>query len=114
MSLRSLWLTLAMIGFVSNPAGAERLCDKAKKGDFRDCVQYLKRALGSGESKRQFMKDFDDICRDNAKFKCTKVTVMGELKDTQKTYEKEGDWKGAEFFQVQVEDGKYLYIFQKK
>lgn len=114
MARNSVVLVLLGLSLLSLPATAARLCDKARKGDFRDCVQYLKSTFQGDEGKKQFVKDFDEICQTSNKFKCTKVTVMGDLKNTEESYRKNEDWKGAEIFAVEMEDGKYLMIFQRK
>lgn len=101
--------------FLVSGAEASRLCDKDKKGDFKGCATFLKSSYEEKkEDLKEFTKIFDEICQTNKSFKCTKVTVMGELEKTNQEYAKDSDWKGAVFFQVKIEDGKYLYIFQKK
>jgi|GEM_PF-3933134 len=117
---KSFWVLSIFLGVIGSSllasrAEASRMCDKDKKGDFKACVTFLKSTFEEKkENPKEFSKIFDEICQTNKNFKCTKVTVMGELEKTNQEYAKDSDWKGAVFFQVKIEDGKYLYIFQKK
>ncbi len=93
---------------------AARICDKDKKGDAADCISALRASHDKNGGKKLFVKDFDEICQTNSKFKCTKVTVMGDLGKTEREYMADPDHKKATIFKVDYEEGKYLFLFEKK
>lgn len=106
-------VTAAALLFTVADAQA-RICDKDKKGDIADCVSALRTSHDKNGGKRQFVKDFDEVCQTNSKFKCTKVTVMGDLAKTEREYAADPDHKKATIFKVDYEEGKYLFLFEKK
>lgn len=113
--MKSFQLVLsAALLFTVSESFAARLCDKDKKGDVADCVSALRASHDQNGGKKQFVKDFDEICQTNSKFKCTKVTVMGDLGKTEREYAGDPDHKKATIFKVDYEEGKYLFLFEKK
>lgn len=79
--------------------------------DYKACAKVLDGTNKLNQGK-PFVAAFDDICKTNSKFKCVKVTVMGDPNQAMKDV-KEDHPKGKLYFADQ-EDGKYIYVFEKK
>ncbi len=80
--------------------------------DFKACDEALKKTHTKDQGK-EFVAVFNQICSMNSKFKCVKMTVMGDFATQMKEVKAERS-KGASFFEVNLDDGKYLYIFERK
>lgn len=79
--------------------------------DYKACAKVLDDTNRAHQGK-PFIEAFDDICKTNSKFRCVKVTVMGEpnqaIKDVREEHPK------AKLYFADQEDGKSIYIFEKK
>lgn len=107
MTLKFVISVLCVLGF-SSLAGAARICPN---NDFKACDQVLKNTFKKDTGK-EFMSVYEDICASNSKFKCVKMTVLGDIAEKMK--ELRDERKGASLFEVKQPDGSYIYIFEKR
>ena len=98
---------LALSLMIALPAFA----DICKTGDLKGCAAALKK-INAGDQGEKFAKAYDEVCGANAKFKCAKKIVRGDVKEeTQYTVQ---DHPKATLFNVKLDGESYLYILESK
>ncbi|MBX2994374.1 MAG: hypothetical protein KF681_06120 [Bdellovibrionaceae bacterium] len=100
--------TAALIFTLLSTASWARVCPN---NDFKACLAALNKSYKMDQGKN-FRAVYDDICATNSKFRCTKITVMGDPQQTMT--EIRADKPKSNLFLVTHDDGKYIYFFDAK
>ncbi len=101
-------MILAVFLPMIHPAQAARVCPN---NNYKACLSVLKKTYVRSQG-QEFRAVYDDICATNSKFACTKVTVMEEPEKALK--EMKAERPKSEMFIVSQDDGRYIYIFDRK
>lgn len=101
-------ITIAGLSFLLAAPAFAGIC---KVGDLKDCSAALKK-IHAGDQGDTFAKAYDDVCGENAKFKCVKKIVRGDMKE-ELQYTRQ-DHPKASLFNVKLDGESYIYILESK
>ena len=102
--------TIMALG-VSFVLASPALAGLCKTGDLKACAAALKK-LNASDQGDKFAKAYDDVCGENAKFKCVKKIVRGDIKE-ESQYTRQ-DHPKATLFEVKLDGESYIYILESK
>lgn len=92
--------------FLAASFAAETIC---KPKDLNDCAKVIKTHVGDREALNH---SFNEICQENKTFKCTRVTVRGNV-DEEITFKKKENPK-AFLFPSKIGEDNVILMIQNK
>ena len=81
-------------------------------GSLKECQKFLKIEHAKGDNVA-FATAYNEICSENLKFSCVKVTVRGDVAEEKKEQAKKKGNK-ASLFEVTLDGETYIYILAEK
>lgn len=82
-----------------------------KHGDLKACAAALQK-INAHNQEMDFTKAYDEVCGANAKFKCIKKIVRGDMK-TEMGYTRQ-DHPKAHLYPAKADGENYIYILEAK
>jgi hypothetical protein len=82
-----------------------------KVGNIKECAAFLK-DLNKKDQGAEFNKSFEDICKENSKFRCIKKAVRGDVNEGMKNATE--DYPKAYLYNVTIDDEQMIYILEAK
>lgn len=93
---------------LSSPAFAKH----CKTGDLNACAAVLTKMHRAKVTPTKFVQTFDQVCAENAKFRCVKRTVRGDVAEEMKLTKQENP--KAHLYEVRVQAEDFIYILENK
>lgn len=105
--MKSIVVLFAGLLFVSTSFASH-----CKTGDLNACAAVLKKLHNAKVPPKKFVSSFDEICKENVKFKCIKLTVRGDVNEEMKY--SAGEHPKGHLYQIRLGGENFIYILEAK